>query len=133
MKRRRRGMKRSLTASFAIFGKNGGERGIRTLGGLRLGGFQDRCLKPLDHFSAFFGKPQKRSLDPFEQKLGDRLGEFGGIRQRTPFRQQRLIVKHLHIGLERILRVARLGERRRFDRGSRTPIRLSPPCRRGMR
>ena len=33
--------------------KNGGERGIRTLGDLRLGGFQDRCLKPLDHSSAF--------------------------------------------------------------------------------
>ena len=32
--------------------KNGGERGIRTLGELPLGGFQDRCLKPLDHFSA---------------------------------------------------------------------------------
>ena len=31
--------------------KNGGERGIRTLGDLRLGGFQDRCLKPLDHLS----------------------------------------------------------------------------------
>ena len=31
--------------------KNGGERGIRTLGELPLGGFQDRCLKPLDHFS----------------------------------------------------------------------------------
>ena len=34
--------------------KNGGERGIRTLGELPLGGFQDRCLKPLDHFSASF-------------------------------------------------------------------------------
>ena len=35
-----------------FFGKkNGGERGIRTLGDLRLGGFQDRCLKPLDHLS----------------------------------------------------------------------------------
>ena len=31
----------------------GGERGIRTLGDLRHGGFQDRCLKPLDHFSGF--------------------------------------------------------------------------------
>ena len=49
-----RAMKQSLTASFRhFFGqKNGGERGIRTLGSLRLGGFQDRCLKPLDHFSA---------------------------------------------------------------------------------
>ena len=32
--------------------KNGGKRGIRTLGSLRPGGFQDRCLKPLDHLSA---------------------------------------------------------------------------------
>ena len=32
--------------------KNGGRRGIRTLGELPLGGFQDRCLKPLDHSSA---------------------------------------------------------------------------------
>ena len=32
--------------------KNGGERGIRTPGGLPLVGFQDRCLKPLDHLSA---------------------------------------------------------------------------------
>ena len=31
--------------------KNGGERGIRTPGGLPLVGFQDRCLKPLDHLS----------------------------------------------------------------------------------
>ena len=36
-----------------FFGKkNGGRRGIRTLGELPLGGFQDRCLKPLDHSSA---------------------------------------------------------------------------------
>ena len=34
--------------------KNGGERGIRTLGELPLGGFQDRCLKPLDHSSASY-------------------------------------------------------------------------------
>ena len=32
--------------------KNGGERGIRTLGQLPVVGFQDRCLKPLDHLSA---------------------------------------------------------------------------------
>ena len=32
----------------------GGERGIRTLGGLLPGGFQDRCLKPLDHFSVIY-------------------------------------------------------------------------------
>ena len=31
--------------------KSGGERGIRTPGGLRLSGFQDRRLKPLDHLS----------------------------------------------------------------------------------
>ena len=49
-----RAMKQSLTASFRhFFGKkNGGRRGIRTLGELPLGGFQDRCLKPLDHSSA---------------------------------------------------------------------------------
>ena len=48
-----RAMKQSLTASFAIFlnKKNGGEREIRTPGGLHPGGFQDRCLKPLDHLS----------------------------------------------------------------------------------
>ena len=34
--------------------KNGGRRGIRTLGELPLGGFQDRCLKPLDHSSASY-------------------------------------------------------------------------------
>ena len=67
-------VKRRLTSSFAIFfavqkcfwgiafisfrlsrifaKKNGGRRGIRTLGELPLGGFQDRCLKPLDHSSA---------------------------------------------------------------------------------
>ena len=32
--------------------KTGGERGIRTLGGLLLGGFQDRCHRPLSHLSA---------------------------------------------------------------------------------
>ena len=32
--------------------KNGGGRGIRTLGEFPHGGFQDRCLKPLDHSSA---------------------------------------------------------------------------------
>ncbi len=31
--------------------KNGGERGIRTPGSLRLSGFQDRYLKPLRHLS----------------------------------------------------------------------------------
>ena len=31
--------------------KSGGERGIRTPGGLRLTGFQDRSHKPLDHLS----------------------------------------------------------------------------------
>ena len=31
--------------------KSGGERGIRTPGGLHLSGFQDRRLKPLDHLS----------------------------------------------------------------------------------
>ena len=47
-----RTVKGSLAASFAIFaGKNGGGRGIRTPGGFRHGGFQDRCLKPLDHSS----------------------------------------------------------------------------------
>ena len=40
--------------------KNGGESEIRTRGGLRLGGFQDRCLKPLDHLSGlanYFAMP----------------------------------------------------------------------------
>ena len=32
--------------------KNGGESGIRTRGESPHGGFQDRCLKPLDHLSA---------------------------------------------------------------------------------
>lgn len=31
---------------------NGGKGEIRTHGGLHLGGFQDRCHKPLDHSSA---------------------------------------------------------------------------------
>ena len=31
---------------------NGGEGGIRTHGDLRLGGFQDRCIRPLCHLSA---------------------------------------------------------------------------------
>ena len=40
-----------------IFGKkNGGESEIRTHGGLPHGGFQDRCLKPLDHLSAKYLK-----------------------------------------------------------------------------
>ena len=38
----------------AFLQKNGGKRGIRTLGSLRPGGFQDRCLKPLDHLSVLF-------------------------------------------------------------------------------
>ena len=32
----------------------GGESGIRTHGGLLLGGFQDRCLRPLSHLSWYF-------------------------------------------------------------------------------
>ena len=39
------------TLTVLVIDKNGGERGIRTLGDLRHGGFQDRCLKPLDHLS----------------------------------------------------------------------------------
>ena len=31
--------------------KNGGEAGIRTLGGSRLNGFQDRRFRPLSHLS----------------------------------------------------------------------------------
>src|SRR5690606_31689614 len=34
------------------FWNAGGERGIRTPGTLRYAGFQDRCIRPLCHFSA---------------------------------------------------------------------------------
>ena len=49
-----RAMKQSLTASFRhFFGKkNGGERGIRTLGTLRYTAFPMRRLRPLNHLSA---------------------------------------------------------------------------------
>jgi hypothetical protein len=39
------------TLWYGRFFKKYGEGGIRTHGGLHLGGFQDRCLKPLDHLS----------------------------------------------------------------------------------
>ena len=49
-----RAMKQSLTASFRhFFGKkNGGERGIRTLGTLQYTTFPMWRLRPLDHLSA---------------------------------------------------------------------------------
>ena len=42
---------KGLCHNRGTLAKSGGERGIRTLGDLRHGGFQDRCLKPLDHLS----------------------------------------------------------------------------------
>ena len=49
-----RTVKRRLASSFAIFfaKKNGGERGIRTLGTLRYTAFPMRRLRPLDQLSA---------------------------------------------------------------------------------
>ena len=35
-----------MTIRILFYKKNGGESGIRTHGPLRVGGFQDRCLKP---------------------------------------------------------------------------------------
>ena len=51
-----RAVKRRLTSSFAIFfgKKNGGERGIRTLGTLQYTAFPMRRLRPLDHLSAYY-------------------------------------------------------------------------------
>ena len=44
------------TSGLCVFVKvseNGGEGGIRTHGGSRLAGFQDRCFQPLSHLSKF--------------------------------------------------------------------------------
>ena len=61
--------------------KNGGERGIRTLGDLRLGGFQDRCLKPLDHLSGF----AKLLSDAFEHQFCHVLYKSCRVFNRTAF------------------------------------------------
>ncbi len=50
--------------------KNGGERGIRTPGSLRLTGFQDRSHKPLDHLSDVYRRTRNvlnppKSVQPF--------------------------------------------------------------------
>ncbi len=47
--------KKALLLTNSARDKNlyGGERGIRTPGGLHLSGFQDRRLKPLDHLSVW--------------------------------------------------------------------------------
>lgn len=47
--------------------ENGGESGIRTHGGLRLGGFQDRCLQPLDHLSGLVMSYLKCLINNFFQ------------------------------------------------------------------
>ena len=71
---------------FVLSTKNGGERGIRTPGGLPLVGFQDRCLKPLDHLSAcraglndpaannlkYSKKGKKQGADEKKGKLGEK-------------------------------------------------------------
>ena len=59
--------------------KNGGEREIRTPGCLRIGGFQDRCLKPLDHLSGEMLQgcnmtaKRRKSSDPAQKSLGNRI------------------------------------------------------------
>ncbi len=42
--------------------KNGGEIGIRTLGGLPLNGFQDHRFRPLSHLSAKSNRSIKNTL-----------------------------------------------------------------------
>ena len=61
--------------------KNGGRTGIRTQGGSPLGGFQDRCLKPLDHSSAsciLYKMPCKSTFVKFYlQEKGKNLSLIG--------------------------------------------------------
>src|SRR5690554_5012182 len=46
----------------------GGEGGIRTHGGSHLDGFQDRCLKPLDHLSVMTDRDAGRTAVDYRHR-----------------------------------------------------------------
>ena len=65
---------------YGCIGKIGGGGGIRTHGGLRLDGFQDRCLRPLSHPSEpghLTGLCRKRSI--WRQRPKNQLISGGSV------------------------------------------------------